>query len=65
MASIGDIWIFEKLYIPLFWVMLKIEINKFFYARFIQDKIHEIATREKGNYDRWFIDSSQRFYALV
>lgn len=45
--------------------MLKIEINKFFHARFIQNKIHEIATRKKGNYDRRFIDSSQRFYALV
>lgn len=65
MASIGEIWIFEKLYIPLFWVMLKIEINNFLYARLIQDKVYEIAACKKGNYDRWFIDSSQRFYALV
>jgi hypothetical protein len=50
-ASIGDIWEFEKLYIPLFWVMLKIEINNFFYARFIQDKVYEIAASWKGYFD--------------
>lgn len=41
----------EKLYIPLFWVMLKIEINNFFYARFIQDKVYEVAASRKGYFD--------------
>jgi hypothetical protein len=45
--------------------MLKIEINNFFYARFIQDKVHEVAAREESNFHWFDFDGFERFYALV